>query len=127
MDDNLTLNKAHIIDLCNEILRRKIKIIFNTPNGVWINSIREEVVAKMAEAGFVHAGMPIEHGDEYIRNKVIGKVLDRKKIFEVARLFKKYKVMTHGMFIMGFPEDTNETLKNTYDMMNELRVQILQP
>jgi len=122
MDDNLTLNKAHIIDLCNEILRRKIKIIFNTPNGVWINSIREEVVAKMAEAGFVHAGMPIEHGDEYIRNKVIGKVLDRKKIFEVARLFKKYKVMTHGMFIMGFPEDTNDTLKNTYDMMHELQL-----
>jgi radical SAM superfamily enzyme YgiQ (UPF0313 family) len=122
MDDNLTLNKAHIIDLCNEILRRKIKIIFNTPNGVWINSIREEVVAKMAEAGFVHAGMPIEHGDDYIRNKVIGKMLDRKKIFEVARLFKKYKVMTHGMFIMGFPEDTNDTLKNTYDMMNELQL-----
>ena len=122
MDDNLTLNKTHIIDLCNEIIKRGIKIIFNTPNGVWINSIRENVVAKMVEAGFVHAAMPIEHGNDYIRNKVIGKVLDRKKIFEVAKLFKKYKVMTHGIFIMGFPEDTNETLKSTYDMMHELQL-----
>ena len=122
MDDNLTLNKTHIIDLCNEIIKRRIKIIFNTPNGVWINSIREEVVAKMVEAGFVHAGMPIEHGNDYVRNQIIGKVLERKKIFEVAKLFKKYKVMTHGMFIMGFPEDTNETLNDTYDMMNELQL-----
>jgi len=122
MDDNLTLNKSHIIDLCNEIIKRKIKIIFNTPNGIWINSIREEVVAKMVEAGFVHAALPVEHGNDYIRNEVIKKVLDRKKIFEVANLLKKYKVMTHGIFIMGFPEDTNETLKDTYDMIHELQL-----
>jgi tRNA A37 methylthiotransferase MiaB len=30
--------------------------------------------------------------------------------------------MSSGFFIMGFPEDTNETLKNTYDMMNELKL-----
>ena len=122
MDDQLTLNKAHIMDLCNEILKRKIKIIFDTPNGLWINSLREEVVAKMVEAGLVNAKIAIEHGDDYMRNKVIGKVLDRKKIFEVAKLLKKYKVISNGLFIMGFPEDTNETLKNTYDMMDELQL-----
>ena len=122
MDDQLTLNKAHIMDLCNEILKRKIKIIFDTPNGLWINSLREEVIAKMVEAGLVNAKIAIEHGDDYMRNKVIGKVLDRKKIFEVAKLLKKYKVISNGLFIMGFPEDTNETLKNTYDMMDELEL-----
>ena len=122
MDDQLTLNKFHIIDLCNEILKRRINIIFDTPNGLWINSLREEVVAKMAEAGLVYSSIAIEHGDDYIRNKVIGKVLDRKKIFEVARLLKKYKVMSSGLFIMGFPEDTNETLQNTYNMMDELQL-----
>ena len=76
MDDQLTLNKAHIMDLCNEILKRKIKIIFDTPNGLWINSLREEVIAKMVEAGLVNAKIAIEHGDDYMRNKVIGKALD---------------------------------------------------
>ena len=122
MDDQLTLNKTHIIDICNEILKRKIKIIFDTPNGLWINSLREEVVAKMAEAGLVCASLAIEHGNDYIRNKVIGKILDRKKIYEVAALLKKYKIMSMGLFIMGFPEDTNETLKSTYDMMDELQL-----
>ena len=75
----------------------------------------------MVEAGLVFVNLPIEHGNEYIRNKVIKKILDRKKIIEVANLFKKYKVMTVAMYIMGFPEDTNETLKDTYDMMEELQ------
>ncbi len=122
MDDQLTLNKAHIIELCDEILKRGLKIIFDAPNGLWINSLREEVVAKMAEAGLVCASIAVEHGDDYMRNKVIGKMLDRKKIFEVVRLFKKYNIMSVGQFIMGFPEDTNETLKNSYDIMDELQL-----
>lgn len=122
MDDQLTLNKAHITAVCDGIIKRKLKIIFDTPNGLWINSLREEVVAKMVEAGFVYAKIAIEHGNDHMRNKVIGKVLDRKQIFKVAGLLKKYKVMSCGLFIMGFPEDTNETLKDTYDMMDELQL-----
>ena len=30
--------------------------------------------------------------------------------------------MTSGYFIMGFPEDTDETLQNNYDMMIELQL-----
>jgi len=122
MDDQLTLNKAHIIGLCDEILKRKIKIIFNTPNGLWINSLREEVIAKMAEAGLVYANLAIEHGNEHMRNNVIGKILDKKRIVETAALLKKYKVKTVGLFLMGFPEETNETLQSTYDMMHELQL-----
>tara|TARA_B110000305_G_C19410616_1_gene625229 strand:+ start:228 stop:1724 length:1497 start_codon:yes stop_codon:yes gene_type:complete len=122
MDDQLTLNRGHIIELCDEILKRKLNIQFDTPNGLWINSLRESLIAKMVEAGLVSASLAIEHGDEHIRNKIIGKMLERDKIFEVADILKKYKVMTSALFIMGFPEDTNETLKRTYDMMNELQL-----
>ncbi len=122
MDDQLTLNRSHIIGLCDEILKRNIKMMFNTPNGLWVNSLREEVIAKMVEAGLVYANLAIEHGDEHIRNNVIGKNLERDKIFEANRLLKKYKVKTVGMFLMGFPEDTDETLQNSYNMMEELEL-----
>jgi hypothetical protein len=49
MDDQLTLNRGHVMELCDEILKRNIKIVFDTPNGLWLNSLREEVIAKMAE------------------------------------------------------------------------------
>ena len=82
-------------------------MIFNTPNGLWVNSLREEVIAKMVETGLVYANLAIEHGDDHMRNNVIGKGLDRNKIFEVNALLKKYKIKTVGMFLMGFPEDTD--------------------
>jgi len=121
MDDQLTLNRSHIIELCDEIIKRKLNIQFDTPNGLWINSLREEMISKMAEAGLVSASLAIEHGDKHIRNNVIGKNLEEKKIFEVAEMLKKNNVMSSALFIMGFPEETNETLKKTYDMMNELQ------
>ncbi len=122
MDDQLTLNRSHIIGLCDEILKRDIKMMFNTPNGLWVNSLREEVIAKMVEAGLVYANLAIEHGDDHIRNNVIGKNLERDKIYEANRLLKKYKVKTVGMFLMGFPEDTEQTLQNSYNMMEDLEL-----
>ena len=122
MDDQLTLNRAHTIELCDEILRRKLNIQFDAPNGVWINSIREEIIAKLAEAGMVMCNLAIEHGNDYIRNKIIGKNLERDKIFAAAKYLKKYKILSGAFFIMGFPEDTNETLQDTYDMMEELQL-----
>ena len=121
-DDQLTLNRPLIMGVCDEIIKRKLNIMFDAANGLWINSLREDVIARMAEAGFVYANLAIEHGDDYMRNEIIQKVLDRKKIYEVVKLFKKHNIMATGMFIMGFPEETNQTLQNSYDMIEDLQL-----
>ena len=38
MDDNLTLQKKHILSICDEINRRNLNIQWETPNGVMVNS-----------------------------------------------------------------------------------------
>ena len=40
MDDNLTLQKKHIVEICDEINRRKLNIQWETPNGVMVNSLK---------------------------------------------------------------------------------------
>ncbi len=122
LDDNLTLNRGHILGICKEINNRKLDIQFDTSNGLNINSLNEEVIAAMASAGLVDACIAIEHGSDYIRNEVIGKKLKRETIYEVAELLRKYKVQTGGLFIAGFPEETNETLADSYKMMTELKL-----
>tara|TARA_B100000315_G_scaffold168862_1_gene157429 strand:+ start:3485 stop:4945 length:1461 start_codon:yes stop_codon:yes gene_type:complete len=127
MDDNLTLNNRHILEVCDEIKRRKIDIQFETPNGVQVSSLSEEVIAALADAGLIRTNVAIESGSDYIRNLVIGKELEREKIYEVCKLLKKYKIMTGGFFVIGFPEETNETLTDTYEMMNELKLDRMKP
>jgi len=124
VDDNLTLNKKHIMSICNEIVRRGMNIQFESFNGYNVASMDEEIVEAMSNAGCVYVIMPIEHGSDYIRNKIIGKNLPRNKIYELAEIYKKYNLLTRGVFIMGFPEDTRETLNETYKMMQGLQLDL---
>lgn len=121
MDDNLTLRKSHISGICNEIIKRKMNIQFETPNGISIKTLDEEVLDSMVSAGLVRTCLAIESGSDFIRNKVMKKNLSREKILEVVKLTKKYKQLyVNGFFIIGMPEETAETLEDTYKMVGEL-------
>ena len=119
-DDNLTLDKKHVLGICEEISRRGLDIQFESFNGYNLASLDEEVVNALASVGCIYAILPIEHGSDWMRNKIIGKKLPQDKIFEVMNLYKKHKIQTRAMFIMGFPEDTSETLGETLKMIEEL-------
>lgn len=120
VDDNLTLNKKHILGICNDIIKRGMDIQFETINGYNLASLDAEIIDAMYRAGCIYAILPIEHGSDHMRNKIIGKNLPREKIYEVAELYKRYDILTRGVFIMGFPEETEFTLSETYKMMREL-------
>jgi anaerobic magnesium-protoporphyrin IX monomethyl ester cyclase len=122
VDDNLTLNKSHIITICNEIIKRGMIIQFESINGYNLSSMDEEIVDAMVQAGCIYVILPIEHGCDRMRNEVIGKKLDREKIFQITELYKRHNLLTRGYFIMGFPEETPETLEETYRMILELQL-----
>ena len=121
MDDNLTLKRSHILGICNEIIKRKMNIQFETPNGIAIKTLDEEVLDTMVSAGLVRTFLAIESGSDFIRNEVMKKNLSREKIFEVIKLTKKYSQLhVNSFFIIGMPEETLETLEDTYNMIKEL-------
>lgn len=117
-DDNVNLDRRHILTICSEIKKRKLNIQFDTPNGVHVNSLDEEVVEALVSSGLVRVSLAIEHGSEYIRNKIMGKNLSTEKIYSVVNMCKKYHdLYIRTFFIMGMPEDTRETLQKTYEMI----------
>jgi len=124
VDDNLTLNKKHILAICDGIVKRGLNIQFESFNGYNIASMDEEIVSAMCAAGCVYVIMPIEHGSDYMRNKIIGKHLPREKIYSLAQIYKKHNLLIRGVFIMGFPEDTKKTLNDTYQMMLDLQLDL---
>ena len=127
MDDNITLNKHRIMEICNLITERSLNIQFELPNGLSIKTLDREVLDALITAGLTRAALGIESGSDYIRNVVIGKRLPREKILEVVRLTKEYKQFyVKAFFIIGMPEDTKETLTETYDMIEEIDVDMPQ-
>jgi radical SAM superfamily enzyme YgiQ (UPF0313 family) len=123
MDDNFTLNKKRTLEICRGLIKRKMDIQFRTPNGLSINSLDEEVVEALVEAGLIWAPIAVESGSEYIRNKVMGTRLDLKKVFDVVKAFGSHDhIILTAFFIIGLPEDTPETLTETYNLIQELEI-----
>ena len=123
LDDNMNLNKSHILGICSEIGRRGLNIEFETLSGLHMPSLDNEVIDALDRAGCVFVRLAIEHGNDRMRNEIIGKRLDREKIYEVCAAFKnKQNIRTASMFIMGFPEDTCQTLEDTRKMILDLQL-----
>jgi len=119
-DDNFIVDNRHVINICDEIVRRKLDIQFEISGG-YVNSYNDDVIAALARAGMVSTILNIEHGNEHMRNNIIKKPITHDKIFTVVESMRKYKVQMGTNWIMGFPEETNETLQDTYNMIEAIK------
>lgn len=119
-DDNLTLSKTRMIEICEEIKRRSIKIKWNTPNGISIKTLDKEVLAAMQDSGCIEVNLAIESGDEIIRNQKMHKKLSLNKIIEVANACKKLRLKANAYFIVGYPGDNDETINKTIKLVKKL-------
>ena len=123
MDDNCTLDRKRTLEMCRQIGERRLRIQFETPNGLSIRTLDEEVLDALVEAGLVRVSLAIESGSEFIRNKIMRKNLAQDKIYEVVRLTKKYpQLYVKAFFIMGLPEESHETLEQTRRMIEEIDI-----
>jgi len=122
LDDNITLVKHHIKGICNEIIKRKLDISWQPPNGLMTRTLDYDIIDLMVESGWYRTMLAIESGNDFIRNQIMGKKLPRETIYKVVEYIKnKYPhVYIRGLYIMGMPEDTNESLQDSYNLINDL-------
>ena len=77
----------------------------------------------MVAAGLVRTCLAIESGSEYIRNQIMKKHLSNEKIYEVLELTRRYRqLFVNAFFLIGMPEETHETLEETYRMIERIQV-----
>jgi radical SAM superfamily enzyme YgiQ (UPF0313 family) len=124
IDDNINVNRKHAMAIFSGIIKRDLDIQFSLASGIHMASADEELVRLMCDAGLAMIKLPIEHGNDDIRNRVIKKNLLKYQIFDIAAILKEYNVFTFGLFIMGFPEDTKNTLLDSYNLMKDLKLDI---
>jgi anaerobic magnesium-protoporphyrin IX monomethyl ester cyclase len=122
VDDNFTLNRKRIIRICELIRQRGLDIQFDTTNGMEINHVSVEIMDALIDAGFLRTFFAMESGSEYIRTQVMKKLLPQRKIYEAFDVLSRY----HGrfeynvLFIIGFPQETSETLEETRKVIQDL-------
>lgn len=120
MDDNLTLDKKRIMDLCHMIIDSGLKFKWNTPNGVELRSLDFELAKTMKKSGCINVCVGIESGSERVRNQIIGKNISREKIEDSLLACKKAGLPVNGFFILGIPGETENDFNETIKMIKEL-------
>jgi anaerobic magnesium-protoporphyrin IX monomethyl ester cyclase len=120
-DDNLTYDKGRFMAICQGIIERKIKINWNTPNGVHVSSLDRDMIGLAKQAGCDSFNLAIESGDEFMRNKVIKKGLSTQKIYDVVGDCRKAGIKVNAYFVIGMPGETDNSINNTRKLIRDLR------
>ncbi|NQU73530.1 MAG: B12-binding domain-containing radical SAM protein, partial [Candidatus Omnitrophica bacterium] len=117
-DDTFTVNKSHVLGVCDEILKRNLKI--NWYARCRIDTVDREVLQLMKKAGCVTLSYGIESGSPRI-SKVIRKNINLQKAREVVKQSADLGFCVLTFFMAGHPGETAEDLKMTLNLMDEFK------
>ena len=112
-DDNLTFDIKRFETICDSLIEQKIKIGWETPNGVRADHLNTPLLKKMKQSGAVSIFIGIESGDQKILDKVICKNLNLTQVTEFAKNAQQLKIKTGAFYIIGFPGETKENMQHT--------------
>lgn len=119
LDDNFTLYMDRADKILDLIIQRKIKVAINIQNGVRADRLTFNLVKKMKQAGVYKLGIGIESGNVEIL-KSIKKSLDLQTVRNTVKWCREVGIICIGFFMIGFPQDTEDTIKQTIDFAVEL-------
>ena len=122
-DETFTVQKQRVIDLCKIIKDKKLDFEWSC-NGR-VDTLDEEIIKLMKEAGCWNILFGIESGSEILLEEANkGATLNKAK--NIIGYCKKNGLNTSASFMIGFPNETMETVKETLKMAKEINPHMAQ-
>ena len=115
--DTFTFDKEHVKEFCRRIIEKKWRLSWGTNSRV--DKIDEEMLILMKQAGCDIIGFGIESGSDVILEK-IKKGISSADIEKTHRLVTRTGIRTFLHSIVGFPWDTEETVRETKQLIRRL-------
>ena len=117
LDDNMTVNKTRVINICKEIEKRHIKCLFGCLSS--ISCYDKELFKLMYKVGFRWIHFGIETGSERIL-KLMNKEMDINYIKKVITEVKEIGFRVRNSFILDYPGSLKEDISKTRELIKEL-------
>lgn len=113
-DDAMTVDRLATIELCDEIIRRKLVIAFHITTRT--DCVDEEMLLKLKQAGCYMVAFGIETGSPGLL-KAMGKENDIENSIKAVSLCKKVKIKVTALLIVGNVGETEQTVRETRDLL----------
>lgn len=117
-DASIAIDKRHITELCNEMIRRGLRSSWTCMVGPQLS---DELIELMAKAHCRGIKLGVESGSEIVLDEISRS--RTHSLNEVKRIVKKcrsLRIKVMGTFMLGLPGETIEKARETIDFMLSL-------
>lgn len=109
---NYDLNRAK--EFCEMLIKERIKVKLAFPSGLRADLMDEELIIKLKKAGCYVITYAVDTASPRLQ-KLTQKNLNFKKTEKAIFWANKEKLITHVYFMLGFPSETLEEMKQTIE------------
>jgi anaerobic magnesium-protoporphyrin IX monomethyl ester cyclase len=117
VDEMFVLNTNHVMGICDHIIERGYDL------NIWayarVDTVKEEQLAKMKQAGIRWLALGIESGSKHVRDGVEKGRFGTEAIIEVVSKIQAAGIYVIGNYIFGLPDDTHKSMEDTLQLALE--------
>jgi radical SAM superfamily enzyme YgiQ (UPF0313 family) len=117
-DDSFFLDQRRVLDFCDQIVKRNIKIRFIC--SARFKPVSKEMITALEKAGFFQVLFGLESGSARIL-KSCKKNITPEDVIYTYQLFAKSKIITTTFLIVGLPGENEETVQETIDLVKKIQ------
>jgi len=123
-DNIFSINKKKTVELCEEILRRGVRVEFSCETRT--DCLTEELLELLYRAGLRAIHLGIESPEDDIVRKNGRKPIQESRQEKIIRICERLGIKVFGFYILGFIQDTPETMQRTIDYAKRLNTCLAQ-
>lgn len=116
-DDAFSVNQERVKQICQEIQARNLKIKWDCETRV--DMVSRELLQLMKDSGCIAVWFGVEAGSQMVLD-AMGKGYKLETIKKAFKTAQEVGLMTVASVVLGFPEETTETLRETTKFIEEL-------
>ncbi len=116
-DDTFNVNRKRVFEICGEIKKRKLNIVFDIRARV--DKMDEEMLAELASAGCDRVHYGVESGNAEVL-KTLLKDIDLDQVRKIFKATRKHGMKTLAYFMIGNPGESREMVLKTIEFAKEL-------
>lgn len=120
-DDTFTIDKNRVALICEQIIRRKLKIIWSCLSHV--RCVDKQLLQQMKQAGCWQIGLGLESGDpQVLASMKKGMTVEDSR--NAVKWAKEAGLNVRAFFVIGMPGDTVDSIKRSLELAKSLPIDI---
>ena len=123
-DPVFSINRKYTVDLCKEIINSKIKISYLIETH--LKNLDDELISLLKQSGLKLVYVGIESSNSSVLKDINRFTVNNDDQYKIIKKLVDNGIYVKSMFMLGNPEDSEDTIKDTIDYSLKLPHQLVQ-